>query len=274
MSAAERDFLTVTGARAVTTICIDRPHVLNAIHPPLHRALEAAFDEFAGDPSRRICVLTGAGDRAFCVGSDLKYVAARRAAGDSEILTRLPAHGYGGLAQRFDLGKPVIAAVNGLALGGGFELALACDLIIAADTARFGLPEVNVGGFAHNGGAARLARHMPLKRAMAMLLTGDTIDAHEALDLGLVNEVVPLADLGQATRRWCDRLLAGAPMAMALAKQATLRGLDVPGIAAAMLRQPDYPEYKAWLAADEVTEGATAFAQGRAPRWRREAEGQ
>lgn len=263
----DEDCLKITQTGVVTTLRMNRPNVLNAIHPPLHHALQAAFDAFAVDESQRICILTGTGARAFSVGSDLKFVAGKRAAGGADVLTPLPANGYGGLSARFDLAKPVIAVVNGLALGGGFELALACDLIIASDHARFGLPEVKVGGLAHAGGAARLARQIPLKRAMAMLLTGDLIDAQEGLALGLVNQVVPSDGLEAAARDWCARLLEGAPKSAALTKQAVLRGLDAPSLEIALERQASYPEFAAWLAADEVTEGAAAFTAKRPPRW-------
>lgn len=264
--APETDFLIISHDGPVTTLTINRPHALNAIHPPLHEALQEALDRFATDPDQRICVITATGGRAFCVGSDLKHIAARRAEGREA--TPMPASGYAGIAQRFDLSKPVIAAVNGMALGGGFEIALACDLIIATHDARFGLPEVKVGGFAIAGGAARLARQIPLKRAMAMILTGDPISADEAFRLGLVNELVAPADLPDATRRWCERLLAGAPAAASLAKQAMMRSLDEPGLAEAMQAQAGYPAYRAWMAANEMREGSAAFAEKRPPAWR------
>ena len=126
------EFITVERAARVTTITLNRPRVMNAINPAMHVELQTAFDDFAADPEQFICVVTGAGERAFCAGSDLK--ALDRHGG-------YPKNGYAGLIERFDLNKPVIAAVNGLALGGGFEIALACDLIIASENAGFGLPE-------------------------------------------------------------------------------------------------------------------------------------
>jgi len=137
-------FIVVRRSSQVTTITLSRPEVMNAIHPPMHAELQQALDAFAADAEQRVCVLTGAGDRAFCAGSDLKF-AATSESGIGAGKRAYPRCGYGGIAERFDLTKPVIAAVNGVALGGGFEIVLACDLVIAADTALFGLPEPLVG---------------------------------------------------------------------------------------------------------------------------------
>ncbi|MBV9842304.1 MAG: enoyl-CoA hydratase/isomerase family protein [Sphingomonadaceae bacterium] len=251
---------------AVTTVTLNRPHVLNAMDTPMHHALQAAFDAFAADRSQRICVVTGAGERAFCAGSDLKYATEMAAAGRREEMV-YPANGYAGLTQRFDLDKPIIAAVNGIALGGGFEIALACDLIIASDTARFGLPEPLVGAMALGGGVHRLARQIGLKQATGMVLTGRSIDAREALRLGVVNEVVAASDLQDAVGRWVEAILRCSPAALAASKQSMMRGLDEPSLGAAMERQENYPAFVALRQSPDSKEGPRAFAEKRAPRW-------
>ena len=152
----------------LTVVTIDRPEVMNALHPPGNQELAEVFDDFARDPEQWVAIITGAGDRAFSAGNDLKYQA-------SGGKMWGPATGFAGLTQRFDNVKPVIAAVNGLAMGGGFEIALACDLIVAAENAVFALPEPRVGLAALAGGIHRLPREIGMKQAMGMLLTGQSI---------------------------------------------------------------------------------------------------
>jgi enoyl-CoA hydratase/carnithine racemase len=253
-------FITAVTADRVTTITLNRPEVMNAINPEMHQELQDAFDAFAADPDQFICVVTGAGDRAFCAGSDLK-AAARDGHRD------YPKNGYAGLIERFDCPKPIIAAVNGIALGGGFEVALACDIIIASDTASFGLPEPLVGAVALGGGLHRLARQIGLKQAMGMILTSKRVSAAEGLRLGFVNEVVPAAALQAATARWCTDILRGSPMSIRASKETVMRGLDESGVAAAMRNQPHYPAYAAWAQSDDAREGPRAFAEKRVPVW-------
>jgi crotonobetainyl-CoA hydratase len=241
----------------VTWITLNRPSAMNALTPEMHQELEAAFDDFAADPAQFICVITGAGERAFCAGSDLR----------AGFGGTYPPHGYAGLIERFDLTKPVIAAVNGFALGGGFEIALAADLIIAADTASFGLPEPLVGAVALGGGIHRLVRQIGLKRAMGYLFTSRRMSASEAFTLGLVNEVVPPAELTAAVARWCAEILAGAPLSVRATKEAALRGLDEPSLEAAIKAQTDYPAWTAWRHAEDTSEGPRAFAEKRKPVW-------
>jgi len=257
------EFIDVSSTEHVTTITLSRPEVMNAIHPPMHAELESAFDTFAGEADQYVCVITGAGDRAFCAGSDLKH-----AARTDSISHGYPAHGYAGLIERFDLDKPVIAAVNGIAYGGGFEIALACDLIIASTTARFALPEPRVGAVALGGGLHRLPRQIGLKAAMGMILSSRTVDAAEAARLGFVNEVVAPHQLRAATDRWCREILQGAPLAIRASKQAVLRGLDETGVAEAMRKQASYPAFSAWRDAEDTIEGPRAFAEKRMPVWR------
>ena len=257
------EFIRVTTQGPVTTVTLQRPEVLNAIHRPMHAELEAAFDAFAAADDQYVCVVTGAGDRAFCAGSDLK-AAARTGA----ISGGYPRHGYAGLIERHDLAKPLIAAVNGVAFGGGFEIALACDLIIAADTARFALPEPLVGAVALGGGLHRLARQIGLKAAMGMILTSRRVDAAEGLRLGFVNEVVPAAELPAATQRWCDEILRGAPLAIRASKETVMRGLDEASLENALRNQQSYPAFTRWSNAEDTREGPRAFAEKRPPVWR------
>lgn len=256
------EFLNVSSARHVSRITLNRPAVLNALHAPMHAELQQALDAFAADDGQYIAVLSGSGARAFCAGSDLKAAAAAGIAGQP-----YPRCGYAGLIERFDLNKPLIAAVNGLALGGGFEIALACDLIVAADSAQFGLPEPLIGAVALGGGLHRLARQIGLKQAMAMILGAEAVSAAEGLRLGFVNEVVPAAGLDAAVDRWCERILRGAPLAIRASKQTVMRGLDEPTLAAAIKAQQAYPAYRAWRGAADTLEGPRAFAAKRPPRW-------
>src|SRR5215470_14002864 len=181
----------------IAWVTFNRPEVLNALHPPAHEELARAWDDVVADPEVWVAVLTGAGERAFSAGNDLKWTT-------QHGVPRMPKGGFGGLVARDDLWKPLIAAVNGVALGGGLELALACDLIVAADHAQFGFPEPRVGRMALEGGMHRLARAIPLKVAMHMLLTGTRMAATEAHRLGLVSAVVPRADLLATARRCAD----------------------------------------------------------------------
>jgi enoyl-CoA hydratase/carnithine racemase len=197
----------------VLTVIFDRPEVRNAIHPPAARELEQVFDQFEADPDLWVAILTGAGDQAFSAGNDLKYVAS-----GGEM--NWPRSGFGGMTLRFDSVKPMIAAVNGVALGGGFEIALACDLIIASEHAGFGLPEPRVGQAAMAGGIHRLCRQIGLKHAMGLLLTGRRVDAREGRKLGFVNEVVEAGQLLDAAHRWADQILECAPLSVRGSKQA------------------------------------------------------
>jgi enoyl-CoA hydratase/carnithine racemase len=257
------EFIQVETGNHVTTITLNRPEVMNAVNPAMHRELQQAFDGFAADSDQYICVVTGAGERAFCAGSDLKAAAQSGIAGGA-----YPKNGYAGLIERFDLSKPLIAAVNGVALGGGFEIALACDLIIAAESARFGLPEPLVGAVALGGGLHRLVRQIGLKQAMGMILSAQSVTAAEGKELGFVNEIVPTSELAKTVDRWCERILKCAPLAIRASKETVLRGLDEPGLATAMKNQNSYPAFAAWKTADDTLEGPRAFAEKRPPRWR------
>lgn len=255
------DAIVVSRAGPVTTVMLNRPQAMNAITRPMHDELEAAFTAFADDPGQLICVITGAGEKAFCAGSDIK------AASQHGLQMAYPAHGYAGLIERFDCPKPFIAAVNGLALGGGFEIALACDLIIAADHASFGLPEPLIGAVALGGGLHRLARQLPLKQAMGLILSSRQMPVAEAAALGLINEVVPAAALQEAVDRWCADLLRASPKALHTSKAVTMAGLREAGIAEAMQAQGAYPEFCSWQDSADLKEGLKAFAEKRLPHW-------
>jgi enoyl-CoA hydratase/carnithine racemase len=246
-------------------VTINRPDVMNALHPMASQELSEAFDAFAANPDLWVAIITGAGDRAFSAGNDLKYHAELRARTGKRPVS--PPKGFGGLTFRHDLDKPVIAAVNGVAMGGGFEIALSCDLIIASDKARFALPEPRVGLAAGGGGLQRLPRQVPLKKAMGMLLTGRHVSAQEGHEIGFVTAVVPHADLMQEARRWAGMILECSPMSVRATKQAVTRSLDVPALEMAM-RNMNYPAYVALTTSEDTVEGPKAFAEKRKPDWK------
>jgi len=245
----------------VAWVTLNRPEVMNALHPPCHDELEAIWNDFEADAELWVAVLTGAGERAFCAGNDLKWTAQNEGK-----MPPMQSGGFAGLTTRFDLTKPVIAAVNGLALGGGFEIVLACDLVVAVEHAQFGLPEPKVGLMAAAGGAQRLPRQIPLKVAMGMMLTGEPIAATRALELGLVNEVVPAADLPAAAGRWADKIVACSPLSVRATKQAALDSLDKP--LAEAIAIANYPAVTALFRSEDAREGPRAFAEKRKPTWK------
>lgn len=254
------EFIQVERDGPITTVILNRPDVMNALHLPAHEELAEAFDAFAADPEQWVAIVTGAGERAFSAGNDLKHQAMGGKMGQ-------PPSGFAGLTARFDMTKPVIAAVNGVAMGGGFEIALACDLIIASESATFALPEPKVGLAALAGGLHRLPRAIGLKRAMGMILTARRVSAAEGLELGFVNEVVPPGELMAAARRWAGLIAECGPMSIRASKEAVLKGLDV-GLEEALGGQMRYPAIAALLRSEDFVEGPLAFAQKRAPNWK------
>ncbi len=246
-------------ADGVRRVTLNRPAQLNAITTQMHAELEAAFDAFAAAEDEHICLITGSG-RGFCAGTDLKEAASSGA-------RAYPAHGYAGLTERFDCPKPFVAVVNGLAVGGGFELALACDIILAGESASFGLPEPLVGAVALGGGLHRLARQIPLKQAMGLILSARRVPAAEGYRMGFVTEVAADADLDACAVRWCADLLRGSPMSLRASKTIVHAGLNEPGTEAALLAQPTMPAFQAWRNSADAREGPAAFAEKRPPKW-------
>ena len=243
----------------ILVITIDRPERMNALHPPAQFELERTFSEFEADPDLWVAILTGAGDRAFSAGNDLKFQA--------EGGTRArPASGFGGLAERFDRSKPVIAAVNGVAMGGGFELALACDVIIAEESARFALPEPRVGLAALGGGLHRLPRMIPMKQAMGMILTGRHVPAAEGLSLGFVTRLVPDGEALSAAREFAAEILECSPVSIRTSMDVVRRGLEHADIRTAV--QTHYESVQTLHTSEDMIEGPLAFAEKRRPNWK------
>ena len=252
------EFCTVQDEGRVRIVTLNRPEVMNALHGDAHRELHDVWNEFAERDDLWVGIITGAGDRAFSSGNDLKVQASglRRPGASS---------GFAGLTNRFDLDKPLIAAVNGWAMGGGFEIALACDIIVASENALFALPEPRVGLIAGAGGVHRLPRQIPQKLAMGMILTGRRVPAAEGLTLGFVNEVVPVGQALEGAKRWAAQILECSPMAIRASKQAAMRGLGEASVAAALGNV--YPAQVANSTSADYVEGPKAFADKRKPVW-------
>lgn len=255
------EYCTTERDGRIFTVTINRPEVMNSLHPMANEELGEVFDDFVADPELWVAIITGAGDRAFSAGNDLKFQVSGGAAGKLSVAK----HGFGGLTSRYDIIKPVIAAVNGVAMGGGFEIALACDLIIASETAIFALPEPRVGLAALAGGMHRLPRQIGLKNAMGMLLTGRRVTAAEGERLGFVNEVVPPGELMSAARRWAEQIAECAPLSVRASKQSAMEGLQYGGVQAAS--EAHYEAVHAMLKSKDFIEGPLAFAEKRKPNW-------
>lgn len=241
----------------VEILRLDRPEARNAIDPDTSRAIEAALDEVEADPSVWCIVITGTGP-VFCAGADLRVVAS---GGGMDIMTERG--GFAGLVER-DLAKPVIAAVNGPALAGGFEIVLACDLVVAAEDARFGLPEVKRGLLAAAGGPIRLAHRVPLAVALEIAVLGDPIDAGRAYELGLVNRVVPTEQVLDAALAMAEQIIANSPAAVRGARDLVRGAADSDLAGAWALSRRIMREVGA---SPDGIEGARAFIEKRAPVW-------
>ncbi|MBW2493386.1 MAG: crotonobetainyl-CoA hydratase [Deltaproteobacteria bacterium] len=247
---------------AVMTITIDRPKA-NAIDGATSRALGAAFIAYRDDPELRAAIVTAAGDRFFSAGWDLNT------AEEESVEVDNGPGGFAGLTELFGLRKPVIAAVNGIAAGGGFELALSCDLVLAAGHAEFLLPEVNIGIVADAGGAIRLPRRIPYHVAIEMLLTGRRMPATEAHRWGLVNRVVAKSDLLAEANALADELASKAPLAVAATKEVVDSTAVLSEQAAfELLRSGKLDYYPRMLKSEDALEGARAFNEKRTPVWR------
>ena len=246
----------------VARVTIDRPEVLNAVDAQTEADLERIWSEIEADRDVRAVVLTGGGERAFCTGADMK-----NGSGSSglEYWAASRPNGFGGIALRQSLDVPVIARVNGHAAGGGFEMVLGCDIVIAAEEATFSLPEARVGRLPLDGGMTLLQRQIPFRAAMGLMLTGRRIKAPEALALGIVNEVVPRAQLDEAVERWLADILACAPLSLRAIKQVVRRTAHMTAAEAQAQRLPALIEA---LRSEDSMEGVRAFVEKRKPQWR------
>jgi enoyl-CoA hydratase/carnithine racemase len=246
----------------VAYVTLDRPERMNALDRHSHAELIEVFDDFERDGNAWVAIVTGAGDRAFCAGNDLKATAEASANGEQRVDSGAR---FAAITRGYHCPKPLIAAVNGVAAGGGFEIALACDIVIAADRARFGLPEPRVGLIAGAGGIHRLSRQIPLKHAMGMLLTGRLVTAGEGHRLGFVNEVVPAAELMPAAERWASEILECSPLLVQLTKESARDGFGLP-VDDALARDWEQ-RIPRMLASADYVEGPKAFAEKRKPAW-------
>ncbi|MFQ5990590.1 MAG: enoyl-CoA hydratase/isomerase family protein [Candidatus Methylomirabilales bacterium] len=245
----------------VATITLNRPTRLNAVNMALFRELAQAGTQAEGDPATRVVIITGAGEKAFASGAEITELKGMDPVQALQFIQEVQA-----TVNRIEhLRKPVLAAVNGYALGAGCELAMACDLVYAADSAKFGQPEVNLGLIPGAGGTQRLPRLVGTRRAKELIFTGDIIDAHEAYRIGLVNSVFPAAELIAATRKIAEKILSKASVAVELAKSAIQEGKDLELERALAL------EAKAFglcFATEDTKEGITAFLEKRQPHFK------
>ncbi len=243
----------------IAYVTLNRPEALNALDPESWSELHRIWREIKADPEIRVAILTGAGEKAFCTGSDMKKTMPPKESLASTYFDE------DNLLAPMEMWKPIICAINGFAIGGGLEMALACDLRIASTNASFGLSEVKVGSLPGLGGTQRLVRAVPKAVAMKMLLTGDRIDAQEALRIGLVSDVVPPEKLMDTAREIAEKIANNAPLSVKAAKQAVVVGSDLP------LKQGAMFEYLLWgllRDTEDRIEGRVAFAEKRPPKYK------
>ena len=253
------EYCTVEKHGHLTIVTINRPEVMNSLHYEGDLELDAVWNDFQQDREQWVAIVTGAGERAFSTGNDLKAqakVSGRR---------QFPPGGFAGLSTRFDLDKPVIAAVNGMAMGGGFELALACDLVIADESALFALPEPKVGLAALAGGVQYLPKAIGLPRAMGILLTGRRVSAREGYELGFVTAVTEKGKSLDVAKEWAGQMLECSPMALRATKQAARRTLYDGEFLKSF--PTDFPAVAALRMSQDYLEGPRAFAEKRKPNW-------
>ena len=251
--------------RHVLTITLNRPEVLNAMRPQTCGELADALLAFQEDAALRVAILRGSGGRAFSVGADLKHLAAQAGKSSGRSPIQYPSDGMLRAFERCR--KPIIAAVRGYAIGGGFELVLRCDLVVAADSACFGLPEVKRGLIADTGGLYFLPKRIPYHAAMGIILTGEMIDARQAARWGLVNEVVPDEQLEAAAQRWAERILQCAPLAVEAAKEA-VRTFSSGPTEPALAEMDRLAAVQRMRQSEDYQEGPRAFAEKRQPVWK------
>lgn len=250
-------YCQVSRVEHVLEVTVNRPEAMNALHPHAHEELAEVFDIYEADESLWVAIVTGAGEESFCTGNDLKYAASGKP-------TWLPKSGFGGLTSRRRV-KPVIAAVNGFAMGGGMEIALACDVVIADESAKFALPEVKVGLIAGAGGIQRLTRQIPVKKAMDLLITGRSVSAAEAGELGFVNKVVEKGQAMAAAREYAALVCQNSPTSVRL----TLELLAETSVHASIEDATHgWPKtIDKLFASEDFVEGPKAFAEKRKPKW-------
>ena len=253
------EYCKVEDTGHVRVVTLNRPEVMNALTSQASHELEGVWDEFAARDDLWVGILTGAGDRAFSAGNDLKAQAAGKRG-------PMPRTRFGGLTSRFNLHKPLIAAVNGVAMGGGFELALACDIIVASENAVFALPEPRVGLLAGAGGVHRLPRMIPQKAALGIILTGRRVSAQEGKQLGFVNEVVPPGEALAGALRWAQQILECSPISIRASKEAAYQGMDLPSLEQAITTV--FPIQKMNIDSQDYLEGPRAFSEKRKPNWK------
>jgi len=257
------DQVRVTREGKVLLVVLDRPKA-NAIDLPTSQKLGEAFATLRDDPDLSVGIITGGGEKIFSAGWDLKALNAGEMQTDNWWEDDYGPGGFAGLTEMWDLNKPVIAALNGLVIGGGFELALASDLLIAADHVEFALPELPLGLVPDAGAIQRLARRLPYNKAMEMYLMGQRMSAQEAASYGLVNKVVPAEQLLETAMAWAEQLTKVAPLALGSVKE-LLRAIEGDTIQQAFqtMRTAELPTYRALLSSEDAEEGVTAFVEKR-----------
>lgn len=262
----EYNYIIVEKKEHLTIIRINRPEVRNALNPYVSLELENAFDEFENDENAWIAIVTGVGEKAFSAGFDLKWGATATGKEQGEAFSKLKYIGVtGGLTSNYSITKPVIAAVNGFAFGGGFELALGADIIIAAEHAIFSLPEPLVGRVPTEGGVHRLVRQLPYYQAMEILFTYKRISAQEGVKYGFVNKVVPYDQLMIEAEKLANTIMDGSPLAIRAIKQMANDGYEMP------LRKASstmFPLYVKFTRSHDFIEGPKAFTEKRKPNWK------
>lgn len=240
------------------TITLNRPQALNSLDPETLQELNRALTDFRDDEGLWVGIVTGAGERAFCAGADIRATIPRLLDRSAHEPWRGPATIMRGL----EIWKPLIAAINGMALGGGLELALACDIRLAAENATFGQPEVRLSLIPGWGGTQRLPRAVPLAKAAELILTGRSIDAREAYRIGLVNEVVPLPELLAQANKWAEEICQLGPLGVRAGKEAMMRGIELPLTEGLRLEQMIFDSLRY---AEDAAEGPRAFVEKRPP---------